>query len=237
MSFAGVSPGMGPPGNPSVFEHRVGTRSAYCCSRTRLHRPSAVIAPTQPEFSWLFLPHAVTENGVYYGSQPHARNILLSYSLQPGSCPSFDWLRASVPGRSLALLIVAAAIGTAGMDERLISMPSAASHVLGHNCSIVTSMVALDRPLTSDPMGIQAARGLMLAETLGSNSSKGSVVSPWGKINSGGATPVCPTRFLRQRPNCPGPSVAVIIHPLSQPLRDSKAVRGRSGLGQLGLPT
>lgn len=77
--------------------------------------PSVVIAPTKPECSWLFLPHAVTEMVSTNGSQPDARNILLSHNVQPASCPSFRWLRASVPGRSLALLIVAAATGMAGM--------------------------------------------------------------------------------------------------------------------------
>lgn len=117
-------------------------------------------------------------NSVYHSSQRHARNILLSHSAQPASlpacapCPSFPWWRACVPERSLALLIVAAA----GMDERLISTPPAASHILGQHLQHRDLEAGARSSLTSDPMGIQAARGLMLAETLGSSSSKGSVV-------------------------------------------------------------
>lgn len=94
----------------------------------------------------------------------------------PAYCPSFQWLRAKVPRRSLALLIVAAATGVAGMDERLLSTRSAASHILGQHLQHRDLDAGARSSLTSDPMGIQAARGLMLAETLGSSSSKGSVV-------------------------------------------------------------
>lgn len=139
---------------------------------------------------------------------------------------AFHWLRASVPGRSLALLIVAAAVGIAGMDERLISTPSAASHILGRRLQHRDFHAGARSSLASDPMGIQAARGLLLAETLGSSSSKGSVDSPWGKINSG-CTPGMSRPLASSKSSLPRTERCRHHPPLSQPLANDYEIARR----------
>lgn len=172
-------------------------------------------------------------------ASPTVRSRTQGTSSSPTACSlrlaqAFHWVRANVAGRSLALLIVAAAVRVADMDERLISTPSAASHILGQRLQHRDFHAGARSSLTSDPMGIRAARGLLLAETLGSNSSKGSVVSPWGKINSGRAPGM--SRPLASSKSSLPRTERCRDHPqLSQPLRDSKAVRTRLGLGQLGF--